>query len=86
MLSLCLGYSAGLRVSELIGLTIGDIDNCRMVTRVEQGKGRKDCYTVPWPQFLPVLRQRYLKAEKPNDRLFPSLVVDELPLFVNVVR
>ena len=35
-------YGAGLRVSEVAALKIGDIDSTRMLIRVEQGKGRKD--------------------------------------------
>jgi integrase/recombinase XerD len=39
--ALSVAYGAGLRASEIISLKIGDIDNARMVIRVEQGKGRK---------------------------------------------
>jgi integrase/recombinase XerD len=36
-------YAAGVRVfSELISLTVKDIDSARMVIHVRQGKGRKD--------------------------------------------
>jgi integrase/recombinase XerD len=35
-------YGAGLRVSEVATLKVGDIDSTRMLIRVEQGKGRKD--------------------------------------------
>src|ERR1700694_5895823 len=34
-------YGAGLRVSEVASLKVGDIDSTRMLIRVEQGKGRK---------------------------------------------
>jgi len=34
-------YSGGLRLSETLGLVLGDIDSKRMVIRVEQGKGRE---------------------------------------------
>jgi site-specific recombinase XerD len=84
MLSLC--YSAGLRVSELVNLKVGDIDSSRMVIRVEQGKGRKDRYTILSPQVLPMLRQWYREAGKPKVWLFPSPAVDGQPLSVNVVR
>ena len=34
-------YGAGLRVSEVVGLKVGDIDSERMLLCVERGKGRK---------------------------------------------
>ena len=39
-------YGAGLRVSEVVALKVSDIDSRRMLIRVEQGKGRKDRYTL----------------------------------------
>src|SRR5918996_332930 len=39
-------YATGLRVSELVRLKVGAIDSERMMVRVEQGKGRKDRYTI----------------------------------------
>jgi site-specific recombinase XerD len=83
---LCLCYSAGLRVSELVNLKVGDIDSSRMVIRVQQGKGRKDRYTILSPQILPMLRQWYREAGKPKVWLFESPIVDDQPLSVNVVR
>jgi site-specific recombinase XerD len=38
VLTIC--YAAGLRVSEAVCLKVTDIDNKRMVIRIEQGKGR----------------------------------------------
>src|SRR5215207_2908235 len=35
-------YGAGLRVSEVVALKVGDIDSERMLLRVERGKGGKD--------------------------------------------
>ena len=35
-------YGAGLRVSEVASLKVGDIDSERMLIHIEQGKGRKD--------------------------------------------
>jgi hypothetical protein len=35
-------YAAGLRISEAVSLKTIDIDNQRMVIRIEQGKGQKD--------------------------------------------
>jgi len=39
--ALSIAYGAGLRVSEVISLKVGDIDSARMLIRVDQGKGRK---------------------------------------------
>ena len=42
--ALSVAYGAGLRASEVVHLTVNDIDNERMVIRVEQGKGKRDRY------------------------------------------
>jgi integrase len=34
-------YGAGLRVSKVVALKVGDVDSERMLLRVERGKGRK---------------------------------------------
>ncbi|MBI4518821.1 MAG: tyrosine-type recombinase/integrase, partial [Deltaproteobacteria bacterium] len=39
-------YGGGLRVSEVVALRPADLDAERGVIRVEQGKGKKDRYTV----------------------------------------
>jgi integrase/recombinase XerD len=39
-------YATGLRVSELVRLKVSDIDSERMMVKVEQGKGKKDRYTI----------------------------------------
>jgi integrase/recombinase XerD len=54
--ALSVAYGAGLRVSEVIALKVGDIDSQRMTLRVEQGKGRKDRYAMLSPVLLERLR------------------------------
>ncbi len=64
-------YAAGLRVSELVGLKVSDIDSQRMAIRVRQGKGRKDRYVMLSSTLLATLRE-YWKAYRPSDWLFPG--------------
>jgi integrase/recombinase XerD len=64
-------YGSGLRISEAIALRVSDIDSKRMLLRVEQGKGRKDRYTLLSPGLLAVLRS-YFRAARPTGYLFPS--------------
>jgi integrase/recombinase XerD len=56
-------YGAGLRVSEVVALKVGDIDSQRMLIRIEQGKGRKDRYAMLSPQLLDLLRDWYSIAQ-----------------------
>ena len=60
-------YSAGLRVSELVRLKINAIDAERMMIRVEQGKGRKDRYTI--------LSKRLLCELRPYWKRYPTYLV-----------
>jgi len=66
-------YSAGLRLSEAIHLRPEHIesDPSRMMIRVEQGKGKKDRYTVLSRKLLPELRE-YWRKYKPDEWLFPG--------------
>jgi len=66
-------YAAGLRVSELTGLKVTDVDSRRMVLRVRQGKGQKDRYVMLSPALLAVLRE-YWHEHRPSDWLFPGTV------------
>ncbi|HME57224.1 MAG TPA: site-specific integrase [Terracidiphilus sp.] len=65
-------YGAGLRISEAVAVKLSDIDNKRMLLRVEHGKGGKDRYAMLSPCLLEVLRAyfRILRPAKPW--LFPS--------------
>jgi integrase/recombinase XerD len=62
-------YGGGLRVSELVHLTPGDIHSERMLIRVNQGKGRKDRYTLLSPRLLEELRA-YWRQYRPRPWLF----------------
>lgn len=64
-------YAAGLRVSEVVNLKLGDIDSDRMSLRVEQGKGAKDRYTLLSARLLEELRS-YWSRYRPVLWLFPS--------------
>lgn len=75
-------YGAGLRISEVVNLKIGDVDSERMVLRVVQGKGAKDRFTTLSPRLLMVLRQYWhrtfagpaRKAQAAKDAwLFPGV-------------
>jgi integrase/recombinase XerD len=65
-------YAAGLRVSEVVRLKLTDIESDRMLIRVEQGKGRKDRYTLLSTRLLTELRA-YWKLYRPALWLFPGL-------------
>jgi len=66
-------YSAGLRVSELVRLQPHHIesDPSRMMIRVEQGKGKKDRYTVLSQKLLVDLKT-YWRKYRPGKWLFPG--------------
>jgi site-specific recombinase XerD len=64
-------YGGGLRVSELVRLQPRDIHSARMLIRVNQGKGRKDRYTLLSQRLLEELRT-YWRAYRPQLWLFPS--------------
>jgi site-specific recombinase XerD len=63
------GYSAGLRVSEVVALKVANIDSVRMMIRVQKGKGAKDRYTILSKRLLLQLRD-YWSKYRPNDYLF----------------
>ena len=62
-------YAAGLRVSEVVRVRVSDIDSQRMLIRVEQGKGKKDRYTLLSPRLLVELRH-YYGIYRPAEWLF----------------
>ncbi len=64
-------YSTGMRVSELIGLRIGDIDSSRNTITVRHGKGAKDRQIPLSPTLLQLLRE-YWKIYRPTEFLFEN--------------
>ena len=78
--ALMTAYGAGLRVSEVVTLKVGDIDSKRMLIRVRQGKGNRDRYAMLSPRLLEVLRcwwrSRHPAGQphpaSPDDWLFPG--------------
>jgi site-specific recombinase XerD len=66
---LALIYSAGLRMQELVGLQLSDIDFERMMIHIRQSKGRKDRY-VPLSALIKRGLLAYLAACKPAGFLF----------------
>ena len=68
---LTLVYGSGLRVSEVVRLKPCHIESApdRMVVRVEQGKGRKDRYTILARYSLELLRS-YWRTYHPREWLF----------------
>ena len=58
-------YSAGLRISELINMTLADIDFSRRQVFIRQGKGRKDRVVILAESMLPLLRN-YLGSFRPK--------------------
>ena len=66
-------YGCGLRVSECTRLKIMDIDSEQMQVRVQQGKGRKDRYTILPRLTLDLLREYYLTYQPERTGwLFPG--------------
>ncbi len=66
-------YAAGLRVSEVTHLRVGDIDSQRMMLRVEQSKGRQDRYVMLSHKLLTVLRE-YWRTYRTEHWLFDGQI------------
>lgn len=66
---LSMAYGSGLRVSEVVSLKTHHIESDRHLVRVEQGKGRKDRYTLLSVKALEWLRI-YWKSFRPVIYLF----------------
>ena len=65
-------YAASLRISEVCGLRITDIDSQRMRIHVRAGKGKKDRYVMLGESLLELLRQYSRKARPQGEYLCPG--------------
>jgi site-specific recombinase XerD len=70
---LMIGFSCGLRVSEVVNLKMSSIDRRRMLILIKNAKGNKDRYVVMSPNLLHTLEE-YARAYKPKDYLFNGQV------------
>jgi site-specific recombinase XerD len=66
---ICLMYSTGMRVGEVINLKIKDIDGSRMIINIIDAKGGKDRQVTLDPTLLELLRI-YWKQYKPKEYMF----------------
>ncbi len=65
-------YGSGVRVGEAVKLRIQDVDAARKMIRVNQGKGRKDRYTL-LPQIVEKILGPYSIKYRPGKWLFYGL-------------
>jgi site-specific recombinase XerD len=65
-------YAAGLRISEVCGLRIADIDSQRRRIHIRSGKGKKDRYVILGESLLALFRQYYQKVRPKGEYLFPG--------------
>lgn len=63
------GYAGGLRVSEIVGLKLTDIDSKRMMIHIHGAKGKKDRMVPLSVRFLVTMRSYYIQY-KPAVYLF----------------
>ncbi|MFT7298839.1 MAG: integrase/recombinase XerD [Sphingobacteriales bacterium] len=69
-------YSAGLRLGELLNLTLGDINSSQMTIRINQSKGAKDRITILSLRMLKLLRE-YYKIYRPTNYLIAGYSTDK---------
>jgi integrase len=63
-------FSMGLRLGEVLGLQVGDIDSGRMKVHIRRGKGSKD-RLVTLPQLALETLRRYWKSHRHPTWIFP---------------
>jgi site-specific recombinase XerD len=72
---ICLLYSCGLRISEVINIKIKDINSERMQVFINKSKFNKDRY-LPLPENVLILLREYFKEFKPIEYLFNGCTID----------
>lgn len=72
-------YGAGLRLNEACHLKMEHVDGARHQIRIEQGKGKKDRYTLLSPVLLEELRL-YWRLFRPAHWLFSASRDPQLPM------
>ena len=77
-------YGTGMRVKEIAHLLPTHIERDRRLIRIEQGKGKKDRYTVLPDIFLENL-EIYYRAYRPPKWLFPGSIPDK-PISVRSIE
>lgn len=75
-LFILVAFSMGLRLGEVLGLEVGDIDRERMKVHIRCGKGRKDRF-VTLPQLTLEAMRRYWKTHRHATLIFPNGRTDE---------
>ncbi len=68
---LALAYGAGMRISEVVSVRVGDVDTDRGTIHLKGAKGNKDRITL-FPQRLFQDIQYFSQGKHANDVLFPS--------------
>lgn len=68
LLPIKLIYGAGLRVSELIRLRVGDIDFQHAQLRIKSGKGKKDRFTILPASIIPDLKDHIRKVKSLHNK------------------
>ncbi|MDD5567433.1 MAG: tyrosine-type recombinase/integrase [Patescibacteria group bacterium] len=70
-LIIALAYGAGLRVSEIVNLRVGNIDIRELTVHIKQSKGRKDRLSV-FPESLVDDIRKFISGKESDDLVFIS--------------
>ncbi len=70
-LIISLAYGTGLRISEVIGLKVKDVNLEELTIHLKDAKGKKDRITI-FPEKIKINFQRLIASKNPNDYVFES--------------